>query len=177
MATLVDHILNDRTEIANAAQATVLADCLLPSIFPGAQAWRARLQSELEAGAALNVVAERVDLADASVRVLLKVPIADAREQPLAHVRASKERCLKWTFFSDVTRRTPYGGPRRRVLNPDGEHQLPRLTSAIGDPARALRRTLLAAAQNLARVLRSHNRRSRLRADSQPLRNVRRSAN
>ena len=39
------------------------------------------------------------------------------------------------------------------------------------------RRTLLAAAQNLARVLRSHSRRSRLRADSQPLRNVRRSAN
>jgi site-specific DNA recombinase len=54
-------ILSDRTAIAAAAQATALADNRLPSIFSGAEAWRARLQSEVEAAAALSVLVDRVD--------------------------------------------------------------------------------------------------------------------
>jgi site-specific DNA recombinase len=81
IATAVGQILNDQTEIANAAQATGLAENRLPSIFSTAEAWRARLKSELEAGAALSALVERVDLTDANVRVSLKVPIADARDQ------------------------------------------------------------------------------------------------
>ena len=36
----------------------------------------------------------------------------------------------------DLPRSPLCGGPRRRVLNPDGEHQLPRLTRAIGHDRR-----------------------------------------
>jgi DNA invertase Pin-like site-specific DNA recombinase len=78
VATAAGQILNDRNEIANAAEAIGLAVNRLPSIFSAAEAWRARLQSELEAGAALSALVDRVDLSDASVRVSLKVPITDA---------------------------------------------------------------------------------------------------
>ncbi len=74
-------ILNDPTEITNVAQAAGLAENRLPSIFSAAQAWRACLRSELEAGAALSALVERVDLTDANVRVSLKLPITDEREQ------------------------------------------------------------------------------------------------
>lgn len=78
-------ILNDRTEIANAAQTIGLAENRLPSIFSAAEAWQSRLQSELEAGAALKALVNRVDLPDASIRVSLKVPITDAGEQPIGN--------------------------------------------------------------------------------------------
>ena len=61
IATAVGQILSDQTEIANAAHATGLAENRLPSIFSAADAWRARLQSQLEAGAALSALVERVD--------------------------------------------------------------------------------------------------------------------
>ena len=74
-------ILSDRTAIAAAAQAIGLADNRLPSIFSAAAAWRERLQSEVEAGAALNALVDRVDLTDTGIRVSLKLPIPDAEEQ------------------------------------------------------------------------------------------------
>jgi site-specific DNA recombinase len=85
VATAAGQILNDRAEIANAAQAIGLAENRLPSIFSAAEAWRVRLQSELEAGAALNKLVDRVDLTDASVRVSLRVPITDAGKQPIGN--------------------------------------------------------------------------------------------
>ncbi len=85
VATAVSQMLNDRTEIANAALATGLAENRLPSIFAAAGAWRARLQLELEAGAALSALVDCVDLSDASIRVSLKVPITDAGEPPIGN--------------------------------------------------------------------------------------------
>src|ERR1700674_5443568 len=68
-------ILSDRTGIAAAAQAIGLADSRLPSLFSAAAACRERLLSEVEAGAALNTLVDRVDLTDTGVRVALKLPI------------------------------------------------------------------------------------------------------
>ena len=75
-------ILSDRTRIAAAAQAVDLADNRLPSLFSAAAAWRERLQSEIEAGAALNALVDRVHLTDNGIRVSLKVPIADPGRCP-----------------------------------------------------------------------------------------------
>src|SRR5208337_513859 len=66
-------ILSDRTGIATAAQAISLADNRLPSLFSAAAAWRERLQSEVEAGAALSALVDRVDLTDTGIRLSLKV--------------------------------------------------------------------------------------------------------
>src|SRR5271168_442261 len=55
-------ILSDRTGIAAAAQAIGLADNRLPSLFQAAAASRAHLRSEVEAGAALDALVDRVDL-------------------------------------------------------------------------------------------------------------------
>jgi hypothetical protein len=71
-AALACQILSDGTAIAAAAQASALADNGLPLIFSEAGAWRARLQSEVEAAAALNVLIVRVDLADIGIRVSLR---------------------------------------------------------------------------------------------------------
>ncbi len=62
-------ILSDRTGIAAAAQAIALAENRLPSIFSEAEAWRARLQSEVDAGAALSALVDRVDLTDTGPRI------------------------------------------------------------------------------------------------------------
>src|SRR5208282_627048 len=75
-------ILSDRTGIAAAAQAIGLADNRLPSLFSTAQAWRERLQSEVEAGAALKALVDRVDLADTGIRVSLKVPMPQTGSRP-----------------------------------------------------------------------------------------------
>jgi hypothetical protein len=115
IATAVGQILSDQTEIANAAHATGLAENRLPSIFSAADAWRARLQSQLEAGAALSALVERVDLTDASVRVLLKVPITDAREQPLGN---AGELTLTRVFPMRIRRR---GVEMRLVIEGSGE--------------------------------------------------------
>ena len=49
-------MLSDETAIATAAQAIGLAEHRLPSVFSLAQTWRQRLQSEVEAGAALTTL-------------------------------------------------------------------------------------------------------------------------
>ena len=76
-------ILSDRIEIAAAASG--LAENRLPSIFSAAEAWRERLQSEVEAGAALTTVVDRVDLSDTGIRVSLKA--ADTRDGVAARRR------------------------------------------------------------------------------------------
>ncbi len=67
-------ILSDRTAIAAAAQAIGLADNRLPSLFSAAAAWMKRQQSEVEVGAALNTLVDRVDLTDTGIRVSPKLP-------------------------------------------------------------------------------------------------------
>ncbi len=57
----------------------------LPSIFLAAEEWRERLQSEVEAGAALNAIVDRVDLTETGIRVSLKVPISETASQPTAN--------------------------------------------------------------------------------------------
>lgn len=64
-------ILSDRTGIAAAALG--LAETRLPAIFAAAEGWRERLQSEVEAGAALSALVDRVDLSETGIRLSLKV--------------------------------------------------------------------------------------------------------
>jgi hypothetical protein len=70
-------ILDDQTAIATAAQTSGLAEHQLPLIFSAAEGWRERLQSEVEAGAALRGVVDRVDLSESGIRVSLKLPIPE----------------------------------------------------------------------------------------------------
>jgi hypothetical protein len=82
VAAGVGQILGDQTAIATAAQAIGLAENRLPSIFLVAEEWRKRLQSEVEAGAALKALVQRVDLTDSGICVSLKMPIPDGGGQP-----------------------------------------------------------------------------------------------
>jgi hypothetical protein len=50
-------------------------------------------------------------------------------------LRASR-RLIRFRGLRDLPRPPPCGGPCHRLLNPDGEHHLLRLTSAIGDGRR-----------------------------------------
>jgi site-specific DNA recombinase len=68
-------ILRDEAAIANAADPAGLTGHRLPSIFSAASGWTKRLQSEVEAGAALKAVIDRIDLTDIGIRVTLKLPI------------------------------------------------------------------------------------------------------
>jgi site-specific DNA recombinase len=86
-------ILSNRTGIAAAAQAVGLADNRLPSLFSAAAAWRERLQSEVEAGAALTTLVLRVDLSDSGIRLALKVPIVDGGVQPVVNATELIIRC------------------------------------------------------------------------------------
>src|SRR6202158_4639966 len=72
VAASADQILSDRTGIAAAAQAIGLADNRLPSLFSAAADWRENLQSQVEAGAALSTLVDRVELTESGIRVSLK---------------------------------------------------------------------------------------------------------
>ena len=74
-------ILGDQAAIANAALAIGLAEHQLPSLFALAAAWMKRLQSDVEVGAALNAMVDRVDLIETGVRVSLKLPNTIAEQQ------------------------------------------------------------------------------------------------
>ena len=74
-------ILSDQTAIATCSSDR-LAENRLPSLFSAAEAWRERLQSEVEAGAALSALVDRVDLTDTGIRVSLKLPIPSSDGQP-----------------------------------------------------------------------------------------------
>jgi hypothetical protein len=79
---------SDEAAIANAALAIGLAEQQLPSLFSLAAAWMKRLRSEVEAGAALSTLVDRVDLIDAGIRVSLKLPNSIAEGQHGADVTA-----------------------------------------------------------------------------------------
>jgi site-specific DNA recombinase len=87
VAVLACQILSDRTGIAAAAQAIGLADNRLPALFQAAAAWRERLQSEVEAGAALDALVDRVDLTDTGLRVSLNVPTPERVKRPATDAR------------------------------------------------------------------------------------------
>jgi site-specific DNA recombinase len=76
VAAAACQILGDQTAIATAAHTSGLAENQLPSIFLAAEAWRERLRSAVETGAALTALVDRVDLIDTGIRLLLKVPVA-----------------------------------------------------------------------------------------------------
>lgn len=63
--------------IASAAHTSGLAADRLPWLFSAVAAWRKRLQSEVEAAAALNALVDRVDLTDTGICVSLKAPMPD----------------------------------------------------------------------------------------------------
>ena len=63
------------------------------SSSPLAQTWRQRLQSEVEAGAALTTLVRRVDLSDSGIRLALKVPIVDGGVQPVVNATELIIRC------------------------------------------------------------------------------------
>ena len=101
-----------------------LADNRLPSLFSGAAAWRERLQSEVEAGAALNALVDRVDLTDTGVRVSLKVPKPEPRTRPAADA----QELIITRFFPMTIRR--HGVEMRLVI--EGNRALaPRADSAL----------------------------------------------
>ena len=75
-------ILRDQAEIASAAQAIGLADNRLPSVFTVVEQWKKRLQSEVEAGAALSAIVERIELSESGFRLALKPPVPSSGRQP-----------------------------------------------------------------------------------------------
>jgi DNA invertase Pin-like site-specific DNA recombinase len=83
-------MLDDETTIADATLATGLTEQELPSLFALAAAWLKRLQSEVEVGAALPALVERVDLIDSGIRVALKLPLSSMEEQHGANATAVK---------------------------------------------------------------------------------------
>ena len=117
-------ILSDRTRIAAAAQAVDLADNRLPSLFSAAAAWRERLQSEIEAGAALNALVDRVHLTDNGIRVSLKVPIADPGTLPAANAH----ELIITRFFPMTIRRR---GVEMRLVIKGNSTPAPRADSAL----------------------------------------------
>ena len=62
-------ILGDKAAIATAAHSIGLAENQLPSMFSVAAVWMKRLQSDVEVGAALHALVDRVDLIDTGIRV------------------------------------------------------------------------------------------------------------
>jgi site-specific DNA recombinase len=81
VASAAYRILGDEAAIANAALAIGLAEHQLPSLFSLAAAWMKRLKSEVEIGAALNALVDRVDLIDTGIRVSLKLSNSITEEQ------------------------------------------------------------------------------------------------
>ncbi|MGO9454930.1 MAG: recombinase family protein [Candidatus Binataceae bacterium] len=117
-------VLSDRTAIAAAAQAIGLADNRLPSLFSAAAAWSERLQSEVEAGAALNALVYRVDLTDTGIRVSLKAPIPESMTRPSANA----QELILTRFFPMTIRRR--GVEMRLVIEGNRAHA-PRADSAL----------------------------------------------
>jgi site-specific DNA recombinase len=83
VATAACQMLSDQAEVATAAQTIGLPNRRLPFVFSVAEQWRTRLQSEVEAGAALNALVDRIDLSDSSIRLALKLPIPSSDRQPV----------------------------------------------------------------------------------------------
>jgi site-specific DNA recombinase len=115
-------ILSDRIEIAAAALG--LTENRLPAIFAAAEGWRERLQSEVEARAALYAVVDRVDLSDTGIRVSLKLPIPETASRPAADASG----LIIARFFLMTVRRR--GVEMRLVIKGNGA-PAPRADSAL----------------------------------------------
>jgi hypothetical protein len=113
-------ILSDRIEIAAAASG--LAQNRLPAIFAVAEGWRKRLQSEVEAGAALYAVVDRVDLSDTGIRI---AQAADTRDGVAAE---EANGLIIARFFPMTVRRR--GVEMRLVIKGNGA-PAPRADSAL----------------------------------------------
>ena len=124
VAGSASQILSDRTAIATAAQTIGLADNRLPSLFSAAAAWRERLQSEVEAGAALDALVDRVDLTDTGIRVSLKVPITE----PVTRPAADAQELIITRFFPMTIRRR---GVEMRLVIEGNRALAPRADSAL----------------------------------------------
>ena len=115
-------ILSDRIELAAAASG--LAENRLPAIFAAAEGWRERLQSEVEAGAALSALVDRVDLTETGIRVSLKVPIPETTSR----LTANANELIIARFFPMTVRRR--GVEMRLVIKGNGA-PAPRADSAL----------------------------------------------
>jgi hypothetical protein len=74
-------MLGDEAAIATAALAIGLSEHQLPSLFSLAAALMKRVQSDVEVGAALNAMVDRVDLTETGISVSLKLPNSIAEKQ------------------------------------------------------------------------------------------------
>ena len=115
-------ILSDRIEIAAATGG--LAENRLPAIFAAAEGWRERLQSEVEVGAALSTLVDRVDLSDTGIRLSLKVPIPETAARPAVDANG----LIIARFFPMTVRRR--GVEMRLVIKGNGA-PAPRAESAL----------------------------------------------
>jgi site-specific DNA recombinase len=106
--------LSERTALAIAAQAIGLAEHRLPSVFSVAEAWNDRLQSEVEADAALTALVRRVDLSDSGMRLALQMPIPIAG----SHSSANAIELVVTRFFPMIIRRR--GVEMRLVIRGNG---------------------------------------------------------
>jgi len=122
VGTSACQILSDRIEIAAAASG--LAENRLPAIFAAAEGWRERLQSEVEAGAALSALVDRVDLSDTGIRVSLKLPIPETASRPAAD---ANELIIARFFPMTVRRR----GVEMRLVIEGNRAPAPRADSAL----------------------------------------------
>src|SRR5258708_28461695 len=67
--------------MATAANAIGLAETQRPCTYPVAGVWMKRLQSDIEVGAALHALIDRVDLIDTGIRVSVTLPNSMTEEQ------------------------------------------------------------------------------------------------
>jgi site-specific DNA recombinase len=102
VASAASTMLDDQAAIANAALASGLAEHQLPSLFSRAAALMKRLRSEVEVGAALSALIERVDLIETGIRVALKMPNSSTDE---SHGAAATELTITRVFPMQIRRR------------------------------------------------------------------------
>jgi site-specific DNA recombinase len=124
VAAAVGQILSDRTGIVAAAQAIGLADNRLPSLFSAAAEWRENLQSEVEAGATLSALIDRIDLAETGIRVSLRLPIPETASPPAADANG----LIIARFFPMTVRRR---GVEMRLVIEGNRGPAPRADSAF----------------------------------------------
>jgi hypothetical protein len=122
VAASAGQILGDRIGIAAAALGFV--ENRLPSIFAAAEGWRERLQSEVEAGAALSALVDRVDLSETGIRVSLKLPIPETTSR----LAANANELIIARFLPMTVRRR--GVEMRLVIKGNGA-PAPRADSAL----------------------------------------------
>jgi hypothetical protein len=114
--------LSDRIEIAAAASG--LAENRLPAIFAAAEGWRERLQSEVEAVAALSALVDRVDLSETGIRLSLKLSMPETTSR----LAANANDLIIARFFPMTVRRR---GVEMRLVIEGNRAPAPRADSAL----------------------------------------------